>query len=452
MAFVTISAISSGSGKTTVVCGILKALKNMRLKVSACKCGPDYIDTMFHTNIIGIPSKNIDSFFCDDNLLKEIFYDYSDKSDITIIEGVMGYYDGLSMGSLKASTYYISKIINSPVVLIINAKGMALTINAVIKGIMEYAKDNDIRGIILNNVSKNVYKKLKEVIESEIDIEVLGYMPFIEDCAIESRHLGLITPQEIENINKKIEKLGEVVKECINVERFIEIAKSAEKLEYKKSKSYFYYKRAKIGIAFDKAFCFYYKDNIDVLEKLGCEIEYFSPMYDKEIPKNIDGLILGGGYPELYCDMLSDNEKMLKSVKENIEMGMPCLAECGGFMYLHKNIENAEKNKYKMVGLIDADCYKCNQLVRFGYITLCSKKDNYILKKGEEIKAHEFHYWDSTNNGNMFVAEKPEKSKNWECIYGYKNLMGGFPHIFYKSNISFVENFVKKCIEYKEIK
>lgn len=445
---VMISAPGSGSGKTTVVCGILKALKNRGINVSACKCGPDYIDPMFHKKVLGVQSNNIDSFFCEEDLLKNLFYEHTKESDITVIEGVMGYYDGFSMTDFNASSYDTARILKVPVILVINAKGMALTVVSVIKGIQEFKKDSNIKGIILNNVPKKVYESMKDVIKGNTGIDVFGYLPYNKEYSFESRHLGLITPYEIDGILKKTEALGKTAEECIDIDGIIKIAGDSEYIDvYDNIENRYSENATKIGIAFDDAFCFYYKDNIELLKLLGCEIVFFSPINDKKLPYGISGFIIGGGYPELYLEKLSENISMLSDIREKIKQGMPCLAECGGFMYLHKNIKDKDGKSFKMAGIIDGDAFYGGKPVRFGYITLTSDKDCFLIERGSKIKGHEFHYWDSTENGNLFLAEKPGSRIKYNCMYEYKNFVGGFPHIFYYSNTDFIKNFVKKCRE-----
>jgi len=447
---IMISALGSGNGKTTVVCGILKALKNRGVNVSAFKCGPDYIDPMFHTNILGISSKNLDKFFCDDYLIRNLFFKGAKNSDIAIIEGVMGYYDGVTMDSFAASSYDIARTLKSSVVLVINAKGMAFTVISIIEGIINFRNDSNIKAIIFNNISENIYLRLKNIIESKFDIEVVGYLPYNDNYKFESRHLGLMSPFDIKNLSFKIDKLGNEAEKYIDIQRIIEIASNSQSINTEYINKNNIKNNIKIGIALDNAFCFYYKDNIELLESLGCEIVFFSPLNDKKIPDNVSGVIFGGGYPELYCEKLSQNKEMLCDVGDKLNKGLPCIAECGGFMYLHKFIRDKENRCYNMVGIIDSEAFFCKKLVRFGYITLTAEFDSFVLKKGEKIKAHEFHYWDSGNNGNAFLAEKPSKMKSWKCIHQIKNIVCGYPHIFYYSNINFAKGFVQKCIEYRE--
>lgn len=432
---------SSGSGKTTVVCGVLRALQKRGLKVSAFKCGPDYIDPMFHKRVIGIPSKNLDSFFCNDELLKYIYLNSTQNSQINIVEGVMGYYDGMSMNSADGSSYHIAKLLKIPSILVINAKGTAMTLSALIDGILKFRADNTIKGVILNNISPATYEKIKPVVEKNTGTKVVGFMPHSEDFAIESRHLGLVTPDTIEDVEKKIELLGEIAERSIDISYLLEIAKSVGNL----TSSYVDVEKrercVKVAVAYDDAFCFYYEDNISLLKRLGCEIVEFSPLKDKELPPNIDGLILGGGYPELYCETLSANKSMLKSIKNAVDSNMPILAECGGFMYLQEYMEDKKHNSFKMVGAIEGKSEYKGKLVRFGYVTLSSKLFN------NDIKAHEFHYWDSTNNGDNFVAVKNNGTK-WNCMHIKNNLICGYPHIFYYSNTDFAKYFVSKCVKY----
>ncbi len=439
MSAIMIGGAGSGSGKTTVTCGILKALLNRGIGACSCKCGPDYIDPMFHERVLGIKSKNLDKFFCDDNLLKYLFNKQEENSEITVVEGVMGYYDGLSLTSTEASSYDIARTLNMPAVLVINARGMAMSAIALIQGMIDFKKDSNIKAVILNNVSEAVYQGLKPVIERELNIKALGYMPYNKDYSLESRHLGLITPMELKDIEDKIALLGIQAEKTIDIEGLINLAKTAKKVEYKPVEPIKKGKKVKIAVAYDNAFCFYYKDNLELLEEMNLQVEFFSPLKDKELPKDTRGLILGGGYPELYLKELSENKPMLSSIYNALECGLPTLAECGGFMYLHELIDG-----FKGVGIIKGAVTRQKGLVRFGYAELVANEDTPYLSKGKKIKAHEFHYWDSTQNGNSFKAVKPN-GRQWQCINCYKNLVCGFPHLFYYSDLDFIYNFAERC-------
>lgn len=447
---IMISAVSSGSGKTTVTCGLLQALVNRKLKVASFKCGPDYIDPMFHSKIIGAKSKNIDSFFYDENTLRYLFSSNAEDMDISVVEGVMGFYDGLAGTSTEASSYDVASITDTPVILVVNCKGMSVSILPVIKGFKEYMKDSNIQGVILNQMPGMLYPEIKKLIEEKLDISVLGYVPKLNDLVLESRHLGLVTPEEVSNLKENMNKLADILEETLDIDKIIELANKTEQLEYTQIKIPEVAGRPKIAIAEDEAFCFYYEDNIELLKKMGAEISYFSPLRDEKLPDNIDGFILGGGYPELYAEKLSENITMRTSIKDAINSGIPCLAECGGFMYLHNTMEDNLNIEYEMAGVIEGKAYKTPKLNRFGYITLTSNEDNFLCKKGDTVSGHEFHYWDSTNCGENFTAQKPYRKRNWQCINIINNLATGYPHIHYYSNLNIPYNFLTRCVDMRK--
>lgn len=431
---IIIAGTHSGCGKTTVTCAVLSALSARGLKISSFKCGCDYIDPMFHEQILGVKSHNLDSFFCDGNTVKNILHENGKNSDISVIEGVMGFYDGVN-GS--GSAHSVSEMTETPVILVIDSKGMSDSIGAIISGFLHY-KPNRIAGIIFNRLPEKLVPLAKKICH-ELGTEYLGRMP-VHKYQIKSRHLGLVTAEEIPDIREKIRLTGELAGKNILIDRILEISDNIfpeyNKIEINKTGSPI------IAVARDKAFCFIYRDNIALLEKMGCRIKYFSPMNDEKIPENADGLILYGGYPELHAEKLSGNISMIKSIKKSIDNDIPVIAECGGFMYLHDFIAD-----YPMVEAIKGQAYKTDRLQRFGYITLKSDSDSMFFRKSEKIPAHEFHYWDSTNNGCDLTAEKSD-GRSWHCAICTKNMYAGFPHIYFYSNIKIAERFVKSCIEY----
>ena len=270
-------------------------------------------------------------------------------------------------------------------------------------------------------------------------------MPKDERFKIESRHLGLVTPAELTDIEDKIRLLGETALKYIDISALLEIA--GEEFPGTGTKDTKPSPVLKIAVAKDKAFCFYYRENIELLEKKGCEIVYFSPISDKALPCGIDGMILGGGYPELYLDKLSENVTMKNSIKAALDKGLPCLAECGGFMYLQKSMTDKE-HSFPMVGFIDSSAENKGKLQRFGYVTLTAQTDAF-LNKGEKLTAHEFHYFDSTDNGTAFTAEK-ENGKKWDCIHIKNNCICGYPHIFYPANPAYINKFLDICKQKKD--
>lgn len=442
---IMLAAPASGSGKTLITCGLLQVLKNRGLKLSAFKCGPDYIDPMFHGKILGISSKNLDTFFTDEEMTAYLFEREAAQADFSVLEGVMGYYDGLAGISTKASAYDVAKVTKTPVVLIINAKGMSVSAAALIQGFLQYEEDSHIAGVIFNHMSAGMYPQMKERIEKILPVKVLGYVPTVTDYVIESRHLGLITPDEVENLQEKLEDLAKVLEKTIDLDAILALGNQAEDLEYRESILPRYKAQGvRIGVARDEAFCFYYRDNLELLERLGAELVYFSPLHDLKLPDNLQGLIFYGGYPELYAKQLSENTEMIESIRNYAEKRGPYLAECGGFMYLHETMEDMEGNAYPMAGIVEGNAYRTKNLGRFGYIELEAVKSQVLGEKGMCCKGHEFHYFDSTNNGHDFIAKKPLR-KSWECIHADEKSLAGFPHLYYYSNPQIIVNFLKKC-------
>lgn len=441
---IVIAGTNSGCGKTTVTCALLQALVNRGMKVGAFKCGPDYIDPMFHSRIIGAKSANLDLFFFGDNTLEYLLAKNSANCDISIIEGVMGYYDGMGLTTAKGSTYEIAKATKAPVVMVVNAKGASLSILATIKGFLSLYPDNRICGVILNQCSAMSYPALAQVIREYFDgqIQPLGYLPKMLDCVLESRHLGLITAAEVENLKEKLNVMAEQAEKTIDIHGLLTLAQKTtalqcERVEFPKLES------VRIAVAKDNAFCFYYEDSLQALRELGAELVEFSPLNDEELPENIHGLYLGGGYPELYTKQLSENKTMRESIRKALEEKLPCIAECGGFMYLTEAIAG-----YPMVNHLPGTCFDNGKLIRFGYITLRAKEDNMLCKAGEGIPAHEFHHWDCTQPGSLFTAEKANGRK-WDCAVTSDTLYAGYPHFHFYANPDFALNFYQTCIKEK---
>ena len=338
---VLIAAVKSGSGKTTFTCALLEALKRRQLNPRSFKCGPDYIDPMFHKTVIGIPSENLDSFFSTDDQLKEIFERDSKENGISVIEGAMGLYDGLGGISEEGSAYQVASILDIPIILVVDAHGMGRSIIPLLSGFLQYDRMKRIKGVILNKVSPSFCSTITPVIEKELEIDVLGCLPKLTDFNMESRHLGLKMPGEIQNIREKLCAVSEILKENIDINKLIDIGTGERKEQTVRIPDRKYEtNRVRIGVARDEAFCFYYEENLRVLKEQGAELIYFSPLHDKYLPEKIDGMILGGGYPELFAEKLEQNETMRKSIRDAIEDGIPSLAECGGFMYLHEMLED----------------------------------------------------------------------------------------------------------------
>lgn len=448
---IMIAAPQSGSGKTLITCALLQALKEKNYHLESFKCGPDYIDPMFHKTVLGISSRNLDPFFTEDGITRMLLAKGQDSRDLAVIEGVMGLYDGLGGIREEASSYALAKATNTPIILTVNARGMGRSLLALLSGFLQYDTAHLIKGVILNQTPSSFASVLAKEIEETFHIPVVASFPVRDDVRIESRHLGLVMPYELEDIQSRLKIASQVLCENANIEQILEIAKSAPKLEYdvkRDIKQKLTEKTIRIGVARDEAFCFYYEDNLDLLKSLGAKLIFFSPLHDDTLPKDLDGILFGGGYPELYLKELEENESMRNSVKSAIENKMPSLAECGGFMYLHDTIFDSEKKPYKMAGVIHACCMKKERLVRFGYLTLNSKTDSF-LQKGETIRGHEFHYYDSEDNGECAIAKKPVGTRSWECVHAGSDHWWGFAHLSYYSNPKFAEKFAEACRSYK---
>lgn len=437
---VMFAATRSGSGKTTVTCGVLAALKKQNIKVQAYKCGPDYIDPMFHRTVLGIDTGNLDTFFADADAIGRILARDTKDAELIVMEGVMGYYDGVGGATTMASSYELSKVTKTPVVLIVDAKGASVTLAAIIRGIMEYKKDSRIVGVILNRVSPMFYSRIKHVIETECGIPVLGYLPEDASFAVPSRHLGLLQPGEMQKQRDWVETVAEAVRKTIDIDGILEIAAQAEMLQIQKAtgetEKCKFPAGYRIGVARDAAFSFYYRENLRMLEDMGATLVFFSPLADAHVPE-VDALIFGGGYPELYAKQLYENQSMRVSVRQALEYGMPCHAECGGFLYLGKSLADAEGNVYEMVGFLDGAGFRTERLQRFGYVELAPQEAD-AFAVNTVLRGHEFHYWDSTDCGDACLAWKPlSKQKTYPCMVKKKGTFAGFPHLYYAG----AENF-----------
>lgn len=461
-----IAAPKSGSGKTMITCALLQLLKDSGKNVLSYKCGPDYIDPMFHKKVLGVSSKNLDTFFTDEKTTVQLFLDERADGDFAVLEGVMGLYDGLGGIYEQGSSYHLAKVTQTPIILVVDAKGMGKSVLALIAGFLQYDTQHLIKGVLLNRMSKGYYDIIKPLIEKELSVKVVGYFPEQKDIVLSSRHLGLVMPDELADIKEQLDELAGRLKKTIDLDMLLDIAAEAEEITKTTNTEQMQIQNqnntVNIAVAMDEAFCFYYEDNLRLIEKCGAKLQYFSPLHDTKLPDNCDALLLGGGYPELYAKELSENISMRKSIKTAFEAGLPTVAECGGFMYLHTYIRNIcddtdeqnkadiqnDMNKSKLVGALDGGCHFKGKLVRFGYIELAEKHSNF-LPPNEKIKAHEFHYYDSTDNGADCIATKPATGRSYDCVISRDNYWLGFPHLYYPSNPHFAESLVRKAYEYR---
>ena len=448
---ILLAAPGSGSGKTLLTTGLLTLFQNRGIRCRSFKCGPDYIDPMFHKYVLGIDSCNLDSFFLSQEELQALFRKRAADAELSVLEGVMGYYDGIGGNSTSASTYEVATITDTPAILVVNGKGSSLSLAAQIKGFLDYRK------VILNKTNKMVGERLRPEIE-KLGVRYLGAVPVCETMDIKSRHLGLTMPQEQSELRGHLNAFAKQLEEYLDVDGILELAGySGEKLpeagkteqsnqtdlnqeetkqdEIRPIDSESEPPTRRMAVAMDEAFCFYYQENLDFLRQHGWEVIPFSPLHDVALPEQVHAILLGGGYPELYAKELSANEPMLVSIRNAHAEGIKILAECGGFLYLQEHLEDEMGNCWPMAGLIHADGFRTEKLGRFGYISL--------TQNGEvRIKGHEFHYWESTAPGSAFRAEKPQSDRGWDCMYRTDSLLAGFPHLYYLSGPDLILSFL----------
>lgn len=483
---IMIAAPMSGSGKTTVTCGLLAALKKRGRNPVSFKCGPDYIDPMFHRRMLGISSDNLDPYFLGQSDICHLLAEDAKRagSGFALIEGVMGLYDGLGGVSEEASSYQLAVWTKTPIILVVRAGGIGRSLISLLRGFMDDDREGLIRGCILNQVSPSFYPRLKLLIEEELKLPVCGYLAKDRQIEIGSRHLGLMTPDSLSDLELKLTKLAEMAKESLDLGAIEEIAGQASLLnvgekrsdcgnsgdgldkqncsdnrhgqnrqnhsdgrdgrDRQKIKRREYagkFSGLRIALAKDRAFSFLYPQNQRILEEMGAQIVSFSPLHDKRLPENIDGLILSGGYPELYLKQLEDNQSMRADIRRAIAGGLPSIAECGGFLYLKEAVSDPEGKSYRMCGLLPGKAWKTNRLVRFGYVELRGKKGSGFPGM-ERIRGHEFHYYDTSENGSDMLATKPLSGRNWSCAFSGPDHWWGFPHLYYASCPGFAANFL----------
>ncbi|WP_409969944.1 cobyrinate a,c-diamide synthase [Bengtsoniella intestinalis] len=440
-------APASGTGKTTLTCGFLQALVNQGLSPVAFKSGPDYIDPMFHSQIIGAQSRNLDLFLMGEDGVQRSLWD--NGQGLSILEGAMGYYDGIAMGD-TASAYHLAKVTHTPAVLVVDGRGSALSVAAVVKGFVSFRPDSHIQGVVFNRISPMLYPSLKKAVEDETGISVYGYLPQNPDFVLESRHLGLVTAAEVSTLQEKMQAVATQLTQSLDIAGLLALAETAPELTPAAVDLTPVGKQIPIAVASDKAFCFYYADALAMLETLGAKVIPFSPLTDTALPAEAEGLYLGGGYPELYAMELSENTSMCQAIAKAIDGGMPTIAECGGFLYLHKTLEDADGISHPVCNVVDAHGYGTKKLGRFGYITMTAQCDGLLCDQGDAITAHEFHYWDSTLSGEAFSAQKPQSNRGWQCAHHTKTLYAGFPHCHMGGNPNVARRFLQACNTYGE--
>ncbi|MFC0270567.1 cobyrinate a,c-diamide synthase [Metabacillus herbersteinensis] len=448
-----IAGTGSGVGKTTLTIGLMSAFKKKGYTVQGFKCGPDYIDPTYHTAVTGRASRNLDSWMLSHEMVKGIFYHGSRGADLAIIEGVMGFYDGKDPLTNSGTTAEISMITKSPVVLVVNCASMARSAAAIVKGFQCFAEGPNIVAVIANNVgSKGHFEIVKEAIQQECQIPVVGYLKRDERIEIPERHLGLVPSIERGELDTFFNQLGQLVSETIDIDRLYELAEAPiihieESLFQHMPKQ-----NVRIAIAKDEAFNFYYKENLELLEAFGADIVEFSPLRGETLPEHADGLYLGGGFPEEFAADLAEQTDVMRSIKDALQKGLPTLAECGGFMYLTEAIETTDGSKHKMLGVVPGKVKMQTKLAALGYREITGLEGNFLLKGGLLAKGHEFHY--STFHPNEEIVKNAYETKGMRGVkkegYVNGNLIAGYTHFHFGSCPEMVENWITQCKEFRD--
>lgn len=443
-----ISAPASGSGKTVLTCALLAALKERGLNPCAFKCGPDYIDPMFHRAALGVDSHNLDLFLAGEDTARELYRRYGAGHGAAVAEGAMGFYDGLGGSTHRASAWHAADTLDLPVLLAVRPKGASLTLAAQIRGLLDFRRPSHIAGIFLNDCSPMLAGSLAPMLERETGLPVLGCLPHVEDAVLESRHLGLQTAGEIKNLTARIGRVAQTLSDTLDWKKFFTLFDRREGWAAPPPP----HSRGgvPIAVARDEAFCFTYAETLDALRDAGAELLFFSPLHDGGVPEQACGLYLPGGYPELYAGALADNAPMRQSVRTAVEAGMPTVAECGGFLYLGQTLEGMDGTSYPMAGALPGDGVRKGRLVRFGYSQLRAESDSLLFRAGESLPVHEFHYWDSTGNGDGLTAVKPLTGRSWRCGFVSGRLYAAFPHLYFAGRPELAERFIRGAEDYRE--
>lgn len=449
---IIIGGSRSGVGKTTVSLALMAAFNARDYRVQPFKVGPDYIDPGFHNLAAETLSYNLDSYFLQGPALKERFINKSETADISILEGVMGLFDGKGK-EMTSSTAEIAKKLKAPVILVIDAAKMGQSGAALVYGYKNFDPDLNLKGVIINNVgSRRHYQILKEVLEADpVNVDLLGYLPRIEDLKLPERHLGLVPVHESQQLKSYFNRLQGLAEEYFDLDKIYEIASSGEdiiKPELPNSPEPEFTK-IKVGVAYDQAFNFYYQSDLDLMEELGVELTYFSPLKAEKVPK-VDALYFGGGFPESFLSELADNKSFKIDLNEKVLDGLPVYGECGGLMYLSNLVKDINGNAYQMAGLLDLEIEMTDKLQAMGYREIEALKDNLLLEEGQKAKGHLFHYSQVTKKADMI----PLNYKIDQRREGYSfsdNLLASYLQINFAAQPEVLRRFLKKAENYKSL-
>ncbi len=438
------AAPASGSGKTTVVCALLRALRRRGLDPCAFKCGPDYIDPMFHRAALEVPSCNLDLYLTDPARLRQLYSAHLAGHGAAVVEAAMGYYDGAGLTD-AASGWQTADTLGLPVLLVVRPGGASLTLAAQIKGLQAFRPDSHLAAILLNGCSASYADRLAPLLERETGLPVVGCLPTLEAARLPSRHLGLYTAGEIQDLSPRLDALADALEAGADLDKLLAVCRRPAPVSAPAQAAPV---RARIAVARDEAFCFCYPETLETLARAGAECVFFSPMRDAALPE-ADALYLPGGYPELYAEALSKNEPLRRAVAAAVAAGMPAVAECGGFLYLGQTLADEAGSVWPMAGVLPGDGFRAGRLVRFGYADLTAREDSLLFRAGERVPVHEFHHWDSTCPGDALEAEKPD-GRRWRCGFAGPRLYAGFPHLYLAGRPRLAERLVSAAAAWRK--
>ncbi|BAU26245.1 hydrogenobyrinic acid a,c-diamide synthase (glutamine-hydrolysing) /cobyrinate a,c-diamide synthase [Aneurinibacillus soli] len=447
---IIIAGTGSGAGKTTVTIGLMAAFQRRGLTVQGFKCGPDYIDPAYHAAITGRPSRNLDSWMLPSDTVRSVLARASQDADISIIEGVMGLYDGKSPTEDTGSTAEISLLTDTPVVLVVNVHSMARSAAAVVKGFQLLNPAVRIVGVIANHAGSTGHGKIiQQAVEQECGIPLLGTLVRTNEIRIPERHLGLLPAVERGELDALFTKAGEMIEQNIDLDRLLELAETNEiMVEPEAVQSHG--KKIRIAVARDAAFNFYYPENLELLTQAGAECVYFSPLADEPVPDGVEGLYIGGGFPEEFAPQLADAKHSRTSIRQAIEGGMPAFAECGGFMYLTDEIVTTSGESYAMIGLVSGKARMQTKRAALGYREVTGLPGNFLLPDGAVARGHEFHYSVFEAGAELphaYTSQGRFGSKSEGVVL--HNLVAGYTHLHFGSQPDLVHNWVAACLEYR---
>jgi cobyrinic acid a,c-diamide synthase len=440
----------SGVGKTTITLAVVKALMSNGLTVQCFKVGPDFIDPGYYTAVTGSPSRNLDGWMMGKDYCISSFDKHSRNADVAVVEGVMGLYDGYDGSSEAGSTAQMAKWLNLPVILIIDGSSLARSAGAVALGFEAYDNKLAIAGIIFNRVAgENHFQYLCDGVKARCKAEVLGYIQRNSEWVIAERHLGLIMAGEAQDLQQKVGAMAGQLAKTVDVDKIVSLAKPVIHQEQPITRHNHPPNLVSIGVARDEAFCFYYQDNLECFEQYGAKLIFFSPIHDTSLPPGIAGLYLPGGYPELYASALSKNERMRTEILNFCKAGKPMYAECGGFLYLLKNLVDQHGIAHEMTGLFTAEARMLPHLQRLGYVEVEAQQGYPFLQEGQKFRGHEFHYSEITempkNIGRCYRVQARRNRPMFFEGYTIGNTVASYIHMHFASNPLFVEGFIAAC-------